>query len=164
MSDDRDERLRQRALADTVPGAKLRRPDPSDDVVTSAPAASVAGALQAAGSVTLDEQRLTEAAARAIVDRRLGEAGFHIQSDYAYHFGELSLTLDGFDPERRVGYQFLSHADADVVTDFDDAAAERIAALAAQGTAHILVVHDHEAPTAADLTALVDAFLARCAP
>lgn len=161
--DDRDQSGRQRALADTLPGAKLRPPD-KPDVVTSVPAAAVAGAARADGSVILGERRLTEAAARQIVDRRLGDAGFSIQSDYAYHCGELVLTLDGFDPERCVGYQFLSHDDADVVTDFDDAAAELVADLAARGTAHILVVHDHEAPTPADLTALVDAFLARCAP
>lgn len=51
---------------------------------------------------------LTEAEGRAILKARFEEAGFAIVESYRLTEGELDVELDGFDPDRRVGYELLT--------------------------------------------------------
>ncbi len=158
-------RKSSRAYEDTLPGTQRpQRPTYGDDVLTSAHVATQAGTPQTAGSVSISGERVAEPLARELIVRRMSKAGIELQADYAFSHGDLLLRLDGFDPERGIGYQFVSHADADVVTDFDRAAEQRLAQLSAQGLVHVLVIHDHQAPDTVEVLQRVELFLENLAP
>lgn len=158
-------RKRDRAFDDTLPGTqRLAIPQvpasPDDnDIVTSAPVSTLAATAQTSGSVSLSGDRVSEALARELIVRRMSKSGIHLQEDYAFSRDELLVRLDGYDPHTCVGYQFISHAGDDVVTDFDAAAEARLAQLSAQGIVHVLVIHDHRAQDTTEVLKLVEAFL-----
>tara|TARA_R110002096_G_scaffold350395_2_gene543464 strand:+ start:36450 stop:36995 length:546 start_codon:yes stop_codon:yes gene_type:complete len=157
-------RRSNRAYDDTLPGTQQppSRPfDPDADVVSSAPVATVAATAQTSGSVSLSGERVAEPLARELIVRRMAKSGIQLQADYAFSYDDLMLHLDGFDPNARIGYQYISHAGADVVTDFDSSAEQRLAQLGAQGIVHILVIHDHQAPDTEEVLRRVEAFLSR---
>jgi len=135
--------------------------DRQTDLVSSAPGnVTVPPTEKAAGSVTLSGDRLDENLARAILNRRFEQAGYKLEADYAFREGDLMTTLDGFDPDRRVGYQFISHADADIVTDFDKASEMAFDEMRRSGRTSVLVIHDGEAETGDAVVELVNGFLA----
>lgn len=158
------------ALEDTLPGVRREsvrpsaprtNPTPDADFVSSAPVSSYAATSQTSGTVTMSGVRVLEAVARELILRRFEQAGVVVSPDYSLHEDELLVRLDGFDPTTRVGFQFLSHSDADVVTDFDDEVEAKLAHLSSQGRVHVLVIHDHQAPTADVILERVEAFLRR---
>lgn len=152
---------------DTLPGTQrrpIRQPRPDDDVVTSAPVATMAATAQTSGSVSLTGARISEPLARELIVRRMSKAGIELEADYAFSHDDLLIRLDGYDPKTRIGYQFISHAGDDVVTDFDFAAEQRLAQLSAQGIVHILVIHDHQTPETDEVLRRVEAFLGVYAP
>ena len=106
-------------------------------------------------------ERLSEARAREILNARFTTAGVKLIPEFAFSDGEIMVTLDGYDAGRRTGYAFISHADADVVTDFDEASEVVFQNLARAGVAHILLVHDHDVPTADALEHRIDAFFSQ---
>jgi hypothetical protein len=114
-----------------------------------------AAAAEASGGY---DPRLSEARARELLGKRFAAAGAALERDYPFRHGDLLVTLDGYDPARTIGFAFVSHADADVVTDFDEATDEAFRQLAAAGVAHVLVVHDADVPTADALERRIDAF------
>jgi hypothetical protein len=157
----------KRAYDDTLPGTQhppSRPVEPDADVVTSAPVASLAATAQTSGSVSLSGERVAEPLARELIVRRMAKSGIKLQPDFAFSYDDLMLHLDGFDPNTRIGYQYISHADADVVTDFDSSAEQRLAQLGAQGIVHILVIHDHQAPDTEEVLRRVEVFLSRFEP
>jgi hypothetical protein len=133
--------------------------DRKENLVTSAKTSTVPPSENAAGSVSLSGERLGEELAREILLRAFGRAGLAIEPDYQFHHGNTLVVLDGFDPSARIGYQYISHADADVVTDHDTATEIALKELAAAGEARILVVHDVDAETGDDLLGRVEEFL-----
>ncbi len=160
-------RKSNQAYDDTLPGTQeppSRPANPDADVVTSAPVATLAATAQTSGSVSLSGERVAEPLARELIVRRMAKSGIHLQADFAFSYDDLLLHLDGFDPETRIGYQYVSHAGADVVTDFDSTAENRLAELGAQGLVHILVIHDHQAPDSDEVLRRVEAFLDSFAP
>jgi hypothetical protein len=155
-----------RGFADTLPTVnpqrvQLQTSNTTDDLVSSAPARAIAGHAQASGYVTLSGERVAEALARELIARRMTQDGFDLEEDYAYSYGDLLVNLDGFDVQRSVGFQYVSHADADVVTDLDTGVEEQLRQLGAQGIAHVLIIHDHDATTAEVVVERVEAFLAQ---
>jgi hypothetical protein len=155
----------ERAFADTLqnlepPKVQHQEPNTTDDLVSSAPARAIAGHAQASGYVTLSGERVAESLARELIARGMAKAGFNIEADYAFSHGDLLVNLDGFDPTKRVGFQYISHADADVVTDVDTDVEEKLQELARTGVVHILVIHDHNATTSEKVVEQVEAFLA----
>lgn len=137
--------------------------DRQNEVITSAqrehtkqPGENFAGEGIEAGNL-----RLTEARAREILMTRFADAGIALESDYPFRHQDLLVTLDGYDPARRVGYAFLSHSDADVVTDFDEATEMAFQELAGQGVAWVLVLHDADVPASPDLEQRIAEFLSR---
>ncbi|MCP4444107.1 MAG: hypothetical protein GY811_02015 [Myxococcales bacterium] len=148
------------AYEDTLPGTPPSRSLPrAPDIMTSAPVATVTATAQTSGSVSLGGERIVEPLAREIIVRRMSKRGIALQSDYAFSHDDLLLRLDGYDPAKKVGYQYISHAGADVVTDFDYTAEQRLAQLGAQGIVHILVIHDHQAPDTDEVLRRVQVFL-----
>jgi hypothetical protein len=100
---------------------------------------------------------LSEAEARAILAERFRAAGFRVRYDVPIaRPGAFELTVDGYDPERGIGFEYVAVDERG--TDLDDS--ER-AALARDREHRILIV---DATDAAGLDALVSAFLARHRP
>jgi hypothetical protein len=54
------------------------------------------------------EPRLDEAAARALLAEEFRRAGFRILRDQKIAAGTGEVTLDGYDPERHVGYEYIA--------------------------------------------------------
>jgi hypothetical protein len=135
--------------------------DRQENLVTSAQTASVPPSDSASGSVSLSGERIGETLAREILLRAFGRAGLAIQPDFQFRHGNTLVVLDGFDPGKRIGYQYISHADADVVTDHDTATEIALKELAAAGEVRILVVHDVDAETGDDLLGRIEEFLTR---
>jgi hypothetical protein len=151
--------------ADTLPSVPAQslvtQAQANADVVTSASAGEVRGDKQTAGAVTLTGERIDEDFAREIISRRMAKDNIQLVADHTLSHDNLLVNLDGFDTKRKIGYQYVSHADADVVTDVSPDVEERLAQLSALGIAHVLVVHDYQATDAETLLAKVDEFLAR---
>lgn len=96
---------------------------------------------------------LSEAAARALLAERFRAAGLRIRYDVPLaRPGSFALTVDGYDPERHIGFEYVAVAERG--TDLDDA--ERVA-LARDRDHGILVV---DATDAAGLDAASTSFLA----
>ncbi len=166
------------ALATTVPGGKREELESSaardssaeifpptawaqhESVVTSARSSTIPPVERGSGQITLSGNRLSESLGREILLQRFTMAGINIKTDFMFRWGNLLVRLDGFDPATNVGYQFVSHADADVVTDHDGATELTLKQLAAEGTVRVLVIHDSEVPTPGDLLDRAEAFLA----
>ena len=115
---------------------------------------------EAAGTVSLSLPAMPEEQARDTLLDRFTKAGYAIEIDYPFHRGNMLVTLDGYDPEEAVGYQFISHTGADVVTDHGTDVEHELRRLHQQGVAHVLVVHDVSTTTSKSLNAAIDAFLA----
>src|SRR5690606_14018940 len=81
------------------------------------------------------EPPLDEATARRLLAGRFRGAGLRIVEDVPLGAGAVELVVDGFDPARRVGYEYVAAEEAGVELD----GAER-AALAALPDARVLVI------------------------
>lgn len=101
----------------------------------------------------LDEQRGT-----ALLKERFQKAGYQIQENYAYPVAGVTVHLDGYDPERSVGYEFLTTAAGDR-EEMTPAVIEALEAGAEDGTAWVLLVDEVEAPEEDDLKLAADRFL-----
>ncbi len=97
-----------------------------------------------------------EAYARELLGARFRAAGLRILADRRVSGDGYEVTLDGWDPARRIGYEYVAAGEVD--TDLD--ATERVA-MAADSTLHVLVV---DATTAAGVAAAADQFLAGVEP
>jgi hypothetical protein len=156
-------------IADTLPvgtttadlGVPTDPPKPSPPVDTDVVTPENSGP-HVHGSAMLGEstprERIGEDRAREILDARFTSAGATLTHDYALAEGDLAVTLDGYDPGRKIGYAFVSHADADVVTDFDEAAEMALHDLADRDRAWVLVIHDRDIPNEDALERRIDAF------
>lgn len=112
-----------------------------------------------AGSITLSGQRLAEALAREVIGRAFAQAGLRMTNDVQFRTGNTLLTLDGFDPIAKVGFQYVSHGDADVVTDFDAAAEMALRELDEGGKIRLFIVHDGDVRDVDELIAMTRAFI-----
>ena len=56
---------------------------------------------------------LSEAEGRAVLRERFAYAGLHIVEDYPFEEHGVTFSMDGFDPEHRVGYEYLTTEDGD---------------------------------------------------
>lgn len=134
--------------------------DRDDSLVTSAERPGAAQGEPSYGADTIAEadKRLSESRARQILNARFAAAGYALVADTTFQEGSFIVTLDGYDAARKVGYAYVSHSDADVVTDFDEASELAIEQLATDGKAWILLVHDSDVPSEDVLERRVDAF------
>jgi len=91
--------------------------------------------------------------------RRFEQAGFRIAANVELDDDGVRFEVDGFDAERKVGYEYVT-AEAGDGWDVD---ADVIATLAERhqaGALHILVLDETAAPDAAAIDRAVDKFLA----
>lgn len=103
---------------------------------------------------------ISERDARGFLTARFRAAGYDIQADHSFHAPGLAVVLDGFDPKQRVGYCYISHHDADVISDIGAGEELAFKALSDLDDAHVLVIHDTDVPDQAELERRLDAFLA----
>jgi hypothetical protein len=95
---------------------------------------------------------LDEASARQLIAGLLRANGLRVVADVPLDAGGVEVTLDGFDPARRVGYEYVAADERGA--DLDDAERERLAGLA--GT-RVLVIDSGDAEA---VTGAVERFLA----
>jgi hypothetical protein len=105
---------------------------------------------------------MTEREGCTLLKARFERAGFHVAENYALNETGLQFELDGFDAERRVGYEFVTEEAGDG-WDVDDRVRAELAARAKRGELFVLVVDEADAPDAPALTAAADRFLATVA-
>lgn len=102
---------------------------------------------------------MDERKAVALLKQRFEAAGFTIAENVALDEGGLDFEVDGYDANRRVGYEYLSRESGDG-WDVDEDVIATLAKLQTAGTLSILVVDEHDAPDEASLGRAADAFLA----
>ena len=148
----------------TAPNVAVERAGPDD------PATPAAGD----GSSAIPGPPVTEAVARALLARRFRDAGWRIRSDVrvtssgnsgdapdsvapdsdaAADPSAFELTVDGYDPEARIGFEYIDPSEAGA----DLSPTERTA-LASNSTHRILIVDPADSDRVLELA---DRFLAR---
>ncbi|MBT8494131.1 MAG: hypothetical protein KJO07_13835 [Deltaproteobacteria bacterium] len=140
------------------------KPEKDGATVSSAKGMTENPAASSSGRWSVASLLVNEARAREILSERFANYGARIESDYSFHEGSVLCTLDGYDPEIRIGYSFISHSDEDVITDIDDNAERALAEMAEQGRCYVLVLHDSSVSSADRLMELADQFLAGLPP
>lgn len=118
-------------------GATRALPPPED---AAPPAIDAAPSIDATPPIS-------EAAARALLADRFRAAGFRIRFDVRVDVGD-GVTLDGFDPEREVGYEYVAVEERG--TDLSDAERAQLASW------RVLVI---DAADEATVAAAADTFL-----
>jgi len=109
---------------------------------------------QAAQGPPAEGDRLDEASARWLLASRFRAAGLRVVEDVTIEADGIALVVDGFDPGRRVGYEYVAPEEREVELD----AARRVAA---QADPRILVV---DAAGAESIERAIDAFLRELVP
>ena len=104
-------------------------------------------------------QNMEERAARALLKARFEAAGFQIVENRGFAEAGVQFEIDGYDPVRRVGYEYVSEEAGDS-WDVDTVVVGKLDAARKTGDVFILVVDEHDAPDADSLGARADAFLA----
>jgi hypothetical protein len=125
-------------LAAACGGDRAAEPAPESPAEAES-GAGVQVADRRAGDAALDE-----ASARFLIAARFRAAGLRVVEDVSVRAGDAAITLDGFDPARRVGYEYI-------------AAEERTHRPPEIAEARILVL---ESAGAAEIERAVDRFLA----
>jgi hypothetical protein len=103
--------------------------------------------------------RVDERAACALLKQRFEAAGFTIEDNRPFDEDGIRFEIDGFDPHRRVGYEYLTEEAGDS-WDVDEAVIAALEERRRRGDLHILIVDESHAPDADSLTTAADAFLA----
>jgi hypothetical protein len=127
-----------------VPVAAEHAPQPDGTPASGRPRAGAA--------MDGDGPALTEAAARALLAERFRAAGFRVRYDVQVaRDGAFALTVDGYDPARRVGFEYVAEAESDADLDPGEHTA-----LARDREQRILII---DAASDAEITALAERFL-----
>lgn len=102
---------------------------------------------------------MDERKAAALLKKRFEAAGFRIAENVSLDEGGLRFEVDGYDAEKRVGYEYVTEEAGDS-WDVDGDVIAALAARRARGELSILVVTEDDAPDEASLGKAADAFLA----
>ena len=144
---------RWRALAVAIAAAACggeRAAEPRPDAPRTGDAVEVPASAPAASAPAGGP--LDEASARLLIASLLRAAGLRVVADVPLGAGGVEVTLDGFDPARRIGYEYVAADERGA--DLDDAERPRIAGMA--GT-RVLVIDSGDAEA---VTGAVERFLA----
>ena len=101
---------------------------------------------------------MEERKACAVLKARFERAGFHIEENRAFDEDGVQFEIDGFDPERRVGYEYITEEAGDG-WDVDGVVIAALDAKRKAGDLHVLVVDERDAPDDASLSEAIDVFL-----
>jgi hypothetical protein len=105
---------------------------------------------------------MDEAEGCALLKKHFSAAGYDITEHFPFDEQGVRFSVDGFDPERRVGYEYITTAagDREEVTPHVLIALEK---RMGAGELYILLVDEREVLRADDLAGAADRFLARVA-
>jgi hypothetical protein len=101
---------------------------------------------------------MTEPDACARLKQRFEAAGFKIAEKHPFDEDGVTFEMDGFDAEKRVGYEFVSVEFGDS-WDVDENVKATLAARMDDDELYILVIEEADAPDAAALDEKIDEFL-----
>lgn len=101
---------------------------------------------------------MTEREACALLKKRFELAGFHIAENRQFDENGIRFEIDGFDPEHRVGYEYVT-SEAGDGWDVDGTVIAALAARKEAGELFVLVVDEADAPDAAALGDRIDDFI-----
>jgi hypothetical protein len=101
---------------------------------------------------------MDERSACALLKRRFEAAGYRVEENRAFDEDGVRFEIDGFDPEARVGYEYVTREAGDD-WDVDGDVIAALAARRAKGELFILVVDEQDAPDEASLDARATEFL-----
>jgi hypothetical protein len=82
---------------------------------------------------------------RRVLCQLFSEAGFEIEEDHPLAIAETVVSLDGYDPVRRVGYEYIVTAEGDR-REFHEGVLDALSRLNEQGLAHIFLVDERWVP------------------
>lgn len=100
---------------------------------------------------------MDERKACALLKHRFEEAGFKIAENISFDENGVRFEIDGFDAERRVGYEYVTREAGDD-WDVDGAVIEALAQRRKAGELYVLVVDEADAPDEAGLSAAIEEF------
>ena len=100
---------------------------------------------------------MDERKACALLKHRFEEAGFKIAENISFDEKSVRFEIDGFDAERRVGYEYVTREAGDD-WDVDGAVIEALAQRRKAGELYVLVVDEADAPDEAGLSAAIEEF------
>ena len=101
---------------------------------------------------------MTEHDACALLKARFEKAGFKIAENVGFDEDGVKFEVDGFDADKRVGYEYLTEEAGDG-WDVDGTVIAALEARRDAGELYILVVDEKDAADAAALTRAADVFL-----
>lgn len=113
-------------------GCSGRVASPGANPPARPPAASDAAIADAA------PKGVSEAEAREILNRAFRDAGLRVVNDLGWQKPAIDVTLDGYDPEREVGYEYV--AEAERGTELDESELKEL-----RNYPRILVLHPSSA-------------------
>ena len=93
-----------------------------------------------------------------ILAKAFSERGYAIERDVELQLPGVAFTADGWDPQARVGFEYLTHAAGDHL-DLSMDEIEALAALMERGEVYVLLVDEHDVDTADDLAWAAARFL-----
>lgn len=105
---------------------------------------------------------LTESQGCAVLKESFQAAGYDIHDNFAFSEGIIRFHIDGFDPQARVGFEFITTEAGDRV----EISAEmigQIEARIAQGELFVLLVDEYEVESAEELRLHAERFLEQVA-
>ena len=114
--------------------------------------------MRAVAQALAYDAAVEERAACAQLKKRFEAAGFRIKENQTFDEDGVRFNIDGFDAERRVGYEYVTKEAGDG-WDVDDDVIAALAERRKRGELHVLVVDEADAPDAATLDAAIDEFL-----
>jgi hypothetical protein len=100
----------------------------------------------------------SEAEGRKVLKAAFTDAGYEIVEDYKFVEDGVEVTFDGFDPKRRVGYEYLTPEMNDKA-DFTDKEIGKLLTKNAQGKVHVLMIDGDGKPDPAMIEYLAKKFL-----
>lgn len=101
---------------------------------------------------------LDERQGRAVLKEVFEEAGFTVVEEFPMTLGSFQLVLDGYDPERRVGYEYITTADGDREV-LHEAVVEELDRLNEAGLLHLFLIDEQFIPDSKTLVEAARAFL-----
>lgn len=93
---------------------------------------------------------IDEAQGRQILFEAFTEAGFKIEEDFSFPIAGTVVYLDGYDPGRRVGYEYVTTAAGDRAN-ISERVLEELEQLNAENLVSVLLIDEHFISTAEEL-------------
>jgi hypothetical protein len=101
---------------------------------------------------------IDEKQGRAVLKGAFEKAGYTIEEDFPFRVASSVINLDGYDPARRVGYEYITTAAGDR-GDLNDNVLEELNQLNEEGLVQILLVDEHYISSEDDLRIACEEYL-----